>query len=278
MPTVKGKSVVTIHDTDFLDIPEYLDPEWVAYKDKFTRLSTKRAKLIITVSHYIKNKIVRCLKVPANKIRVIYHGVSKHFYPNKDKLLIKRITGKYGIMGPYILFVGTFHKNKNLIRLLEAFKHLKISTKLPHRLVLAGGKGGLYEDVLDSIVKFELTELVYLPEYISDEDLPILYNGADSFVFPSLFEGFGMPVLEAMACGTPVITSNLCSLPEVVGDAALRIDPYSTDSIAEGIYKVLSDSRLYNELVSRGLERAKQFSWEKTAKETLNVYRELCHQ
>ncbi|MFX0210075.1 MAG: glycosyltransferase family 4 protein, partial [Candidatus Hodarchaeota archaeon] len=246
--------------------------------EKNTRILLKRADLIITPSNYMKNEIIRFLKIPGEKIRVVYHGVSKCFLPKNDTILISRIIKKYHIMTPYILFVGTFHKNKNLIRLLKAFRELKLSSKLQHQLVLAGGKGQLNQDIVQTIKELKIEDVVSLPGYVSDEDLPILYNGSDLFVFPSVFEGFGMPVLEAMACGVPVISSNFCSLPEVVGNASLLVDPLNVDLLAGAMHRILSNEELRNELIKKGLERVKQFTWEKTAKETIEIYREVCEE
>ena len=276
MPTFSGKSIVTIHDVDFLKIPEYLNPEWVQYKEKYTRLSLKRADVIITVSNYIKNEIIRYFGVPEEKIRVVYHGASDHFTPLKDNTLINRVLERYGIKIPYILFVGTFHKNKNLIRLLEAFYQLKLSYSFPHRLVLAGGKGELNKDVIQRIAELKIEKLVSLTGFVPIEDLPIIYQGSALFVFPSLFEGFGIPVLEAMASGVPVIASNVCSLPEVVGEAGLLIDPLNVDLLAETMYRVLSNKELRDELIKKGFERVKLFTWVKTVKETMAIYKEAC--
>lgn len=273
MPVIRGKTIVTIHDIDFIKIPDYLEKGWVKYKGKYTQLSIKRANIIITISNYMKNELMESLGVPEEKIRVIYQGVSPEFTILKNKENLHEIRKKYGIKIPYILFVGTFHKNKNLIRLVDAFHRLKMSSHLPHQLVLAGGKGELTADLHQSIRKLKIEEAVILPGYISEEDIYTVYNNSDLFVFPSLFEGFGIPVLEAMACGVPVVASNVCSLPEVVGDAGLLVDPMNVDSIAEGIYKVLSDKELRYDLIKKGLKRAKLFSWEKTAKETIEIYR-----
>jgi glycosyltransferase involved in cell wall biosynthesis len=273
MPVISGKSIVTIHDTDFIKIPDYLDRGWVEYKGKYTHLSIKRADIIITISNYMKSELIESLKIPEEKIQVVYQGVSPDFTVFKNKEMMYEFKNRYGIKIPYILFVGTFHKNKNLIRLIEAFHRLKMSSDLPHQLVLAGGKGELTDDLNQRIQELDIADMVVLPGYISEEDILKAYNYSDLFVFPSLFEGFGMPVLEAMACGVPVVASSVCSLPEVVGDAGLLVDPMNVESIAEGMYRVLYNDAIRNELIQKGFKRARLFSWEKTARETIEIYR-----
>lgn len=278
MPTVTGKAVVTVHDIDFLTIPEYLDPAWVKYKEKYTRLSFKRASRIIAVSDYMKKEIVRHFGVPEEKIHVIYHGVSRYFRGAKDsKQQIRGVLEKLGVVAPYILFVGTFHKNKNIIRLLKAFKRFKQSSELPHRLVLAGGTGQSYDEAVRTLAELKMRDYVSLLGFVAENDLPAVYTGADLFVLPSLFEGFGMPVVEAMSCGVPVIASNVTSIPEVVGDAGLLFDPYSDEEMAAAMEKVLRDRGFHAILREKGLNRAKQFTWEKAALQTLDVYKAALH-
>ena len=278
-PVFSGKAIVTIHDLDFLRIPHCIEHRWVKYKDKYTRLSVKRAEKIITVSYFMKDEIVAELGVQKEKVRVVYHGVSPNFIPIKDEQVLNNLKQKYQIKKPYILFVGGFNPNKNLLRLLEGFKKLNGNITHDYCLVITGTKKSTmstFDIMMQKVHELGLQKRVICTGYISDEDLPALYSGADCFIFPSIFEGFGMPVLEAMACGTPVITSNVCSLPEVAGDAALLVDPYSSSSIAEEMHKLLLDNHLRKTLKSRGFERAKLFTWEKTARETLKVYQEAC--
>lgn len=278
-PVFSGKAVVTIHDFDFLRIPHCLDSQWVKFKDKYTRLSVQRAAMIIAVSHFMKDEIVAELGVQKDKVRVVYHGVSPKFIPIRDERILNRLREKYQIKDRYILFVGGFNPNKNLLRLLEGYRELSGYTTHDYCLVITGTKKSImstFNVIMQKVYDLGLQKRIIFTGYVSDEELPALYSGADFFIFPSIYEGFGMPVVEAMACGTPVITSNVCSLPEVAGDAALLVDPYSSSSIAEGMHKLLLDNHLRKDLVSRGFERAKLFTWEKTARETLKVYKEVC--
>lgn len=276
-PVFSGKAIVTIHDLDFLRIPHFLDPQWVRFKDKYTRLSVQRAELIITVSHFMKDEILGELGVEKDRVRVVYHGISPKFIPIRNDRILNGLREKYQIKNRYILFVGGFNPNKNLLKLVEGFRELSGFISHDYCLVIAGTKNSTmstFNIVMQRVQELDLQKEVVFSGYVPDEDLPALYSGAELFIFPSVFEGFGMPVVEAMACGTPVITSNICSLPEVAADAALLVDPHSSSSIADGMHKLLSDNHLRKVLVTRGLERAKFFTWEKMATETMAVYRE----
>ena len=181
---------------------------------------------------------------------------------------------KYSITGSFILFVGNISPRKNILALLQAFNKLK-KRGIKHKLVIAGKKDQRYEQVLKTLNELNLGGEVIFTGYVPEEDLPKLYNAADLFVYPSLYEGFGLPILEAMACGTPVVASNVSSLPEVAGDAGLLVNPQDVDALTNAMYKVLTDDKLKESLIDKGLERAKFFSWEKTARETLEVYKEV---
>jgi glycosyltransferase involved in cell wall biosynthesis len=180
---------------------------------------------------------------------------------------------RYGIRAPYLLHVGRIERKKNLCRTLEAFARVRTQHARRIRVVLAGTPGPGGEEVFEAIERLGLSEAVRLTGYVRQEDLPALYAGAMVFLFPSLYEGYGMPVLEAMACGTPVLTSNVTSLPEVAGDAALQVDPLDIESIAQGILKLVEDPQRRDEYIRKGLGRVKAFTWERTARETLAVYR-----
>jgi len=215
-------------------------------------------------------------------------GNETTFQPVRDEEAIEAVKARYGIAGDYVLFVGTLQPRKNLIRLIEAFSP---STRLRRaqssrsgrrlsnpqspisnlQLVIAGKKGWLYEEIFQQVEELELEGKVVFTGYVVAGDLPALLSGAGLFVFPSLYEGFGLPVLEAMACGTPVICSNASSLPEVAGDAALLVDPLDVEGLAAAMERVLGDEALRAELIERGFERARKFSWERCARETLDV-------
>ncbi|MEW6608544.1 MAG: glycosyltransferase family 1 protein [bacterium] len=274
LPSIWAKTVLTIHDLMFIDHPEFLKLEWVKSLEKEVHKGIKRANLIISVSLFTKNRILEnWKKMSAEKIKVIYSGVNECFYPIEDKVIIDKIKHKYGIKNRYILFVGNVEPKKNLIRLFEAFSQVKNSID-GYNLVIAGG-GWAFDKLFQKVKESNLQKDVIFTGYISDEDLPALYSGAEIFVFPSLYEGFGLPVIEAMACGTPVITSNSASLPELARDAGILIDPFKVEDIAGAMYQLLTDTNLKMKLKEKGLQRAKLFSWEKTASETLAVYKEL---
>jgi glycosyltransferase involved in cell wall biosynthesis len=220
-----------------------------------------------------KNDLVHRLGAKPEKIHVIYQGYDDSvFKPETQPQKIQSTMRKFNIPNKYILYVGTWHTNKNIPRLIEAFAFLKKERRLPHKLVIVGKKAFGHEAVTNAVDKFAVHDDVIIAGYVRQEELPLLMHGADVFVFPSLHEGFGIPPLEAMACGTPVITSNASSLPEVVGDAAVLVNPYDINEIAEAIDRVLSDGKLREELRRKGLERAKSFSWHKTAQEILQLF------
>lgn len=271
-----GRSLVTIHDLMYLSYPEFLEAEWVKSYKRDVKWSLKRADLIVVVSNFVKNDIFKNFNIPRDKVRVIYNGIGGHFRVRKD-LPKEHIMKKYDIKYPYILFVGTLEPKKNLVRLVEAFSQLLRSQARRFNLVLAGSRGCLnYREKIEQKIKdLDLEKEVILTGYIDDEDLPKLYASAELFVFPSIFEGFGIPPLEAMASGLPVIASNAASLPEVVGDAGILIDPFDTKAITQTISSCLSNDNLRKTLIRKGLVRAGLFSWEATARQTLALYKEL---
>jgi glycosyltransferase involved in cell wall biosynthesis len=198
-----------------------------------------------------------------------------HFRPVHDKEELQRVRQTYGIEGDYILSVGAIQPRKNLSRLVEAYSRLRRArpeVKLP-QLVLVGKCAWLYTETLRTIKELEVSSSVILTGYAPEADLPALYSGALCFVYPSYFEGFGLPPLEAMKCGTPVIVGDKTSLPEVVGDAGMLVDPFDVDSMAAAIQRVISDSNLRAQLRVKGLERANLFDWQETARQTLSVYK-----
>ncbi|MEW6608866.1 MAG: glycosyltransferase family 1 protein [bacterium] len=266
---LSGKSIVTIHDLAYLRRPEFLGSKRVKWKQKETPRSAKQAEAIITISNFSKNDLVNFLGISQEKIFVIPHGVSPDFVPTKEK----RILAKYKIKRNYILFVGVLQPSKNIVRLIEAFYELKQSEHIGHQLVIVGQKGWLYDEIYKRCLELRLENDIIFTGEIPHNELPGLYSGADVFVLPSQFESFGIPVLEAMACGTPVVTSNTCALPETAGDAAILVKPDSVHEIAGGIYQVLSDNNLQASLRQKGFAHAKKFTWENTAKMTLEVYR-----
>lgn len=262
----KIKSVVTIYDLSFEINPGWYRTSWY----RGVHSSCQRADKIIAVSQNTKKDLIRIYNIPPQKIEVIYGAADGIYQPMKNKELFKKTRQKYNLPPHFILTVSATDPRKNIEGLIHAYARLGGITQ---KLVIAGKRGIVHEAIIE-LVK-ELKKDVIFTGYLPQEDLVAIYNMADLFVFPSLYEGFGLPVLEAMACGTPVITSNISSLPEVAGEAAMLIDPNNTEEMAQAMKKVLSDDRLQEEMREKGLARARLFSWERTAREALKVYRKV---
>lgn len=262
------RTAVTIHDLGYLHLPE-THPDWSRRSlDWSTRWSVRAARSVIAVSGATRDDLVASLHVPARKIAVVHHGVRAGLRrPPADA--IAATLARLGIAAPYLLFLGTVQPRKNLARLIEAFR--VVDAGLPHRLVVAGRLGWLTEPITAAVAARGLTGRVHFAGYVPDDDLPALYAGAAAFVLPSLYEGFGMPALEAMACGVPVIASATTSLPEIVGDAGVLIDPLDTTALARAMIAVVTDDALRARLIAAGLRRAASFTWERCARETLDV-------
>jgi len=266
------KRVVTIHDT--LQISnEFGVTRHPEKKRRRYRALMTHADRIIADSEHTRRDILRHFQVPDEKIDVVPLGVEDRFRPG-DPAETGRALERYGIRRPYLLYVGSIETRKNLVRALEAFAGIRDRPEAAGvRFVLAGRQGPGGEEVLQALERLRLGDRAAWTGYVELADLPHLYAGAEIFVFPSLYEGFGLPVLEAMACGTAVITSRTTSLPEVAGDAALLVDPGSAEEIAEAMRSLLARPPLRDEYVRRGLARARLFPWERTARDTLGVYR-----
>ncbi len=273
-PFVHGKKVVTIHD---MVIRAY--PETVRFRTKQLLLtgmkkSMKRADIIITDSEFSKTEIEKYYPQFSGKIQVVYCGVNtEKFYHIEDTERIEKTKKNLGIESEYFLYLGTIEPRKNLERLIEAYNILSKRDSNVPKLVMAGGKGWLNSGIYNKVKEYGLEERVIFTKYIPDEDLCPLMNGACAFVFPSIYEGFGMPPLEAMACGVPVVSSGEASLPEVVGDCAVIVDAYSPESIADGMYRVYTDRELSDDLKKRGMQRAADFTWEKSAQKLHDIYK-----
>ena len=262
-------TVITIHDLSFIHFPSLFRPANRLYLAMLTRLSARRARRLIAVSHYTAAETTRLLGVETERIDVVYHGVEPAFHP-LPAAEIAAFRQRKGLPERFVLFVGTLEPRKNLERLVEAFARVRDERA---RLVLAGGKGWLYDELFARVEALNLSEEVIFPGYVPEGELPLWYNAATVLAYPSLYEGFGLPVLEAQACGTPVLTSNASSLPEAAGDAALTVDPYDAEALAVELNRLLTETSLRNELRERGLAHARQFSWPRTAQETARVYR-----
>lgn len=274
-PVRQARTIVTVHDLSFLRFPEYAAKSLVAYLSAVVPRSLQRADLILADSQWTKKDLVAMLGMPEGKIRVVPAGVGPEYQVITDVEMLREVRQKYQLPERFILHVGTLEPRKNLPRLIEAFAML-----LPHepdlKLVLVGGKGWLYEAIFATVERLRLAEKVVFPGYVAEADLPAVYNLAAVFAYPSIYEGFGLPPLEAMACGVPVVCSNRSSLPEIVGDAALHIEPDDVQALAEALYSALGDPTLRQELLQRGRERARLFTWPAAAQQLLEAYQSLC--
>lgn len=272
-PIIKNcRLVVTIHDVSFIHYPECFNRMELIRNKLWIRNAAKRADSILTVSEYSKQDIVNQFGVDKNKVHVTHLAPSNIFKKLENKE-VEEAEKKFEIEEPYILAVGNLQPRKNLVRLINSYVKLKENGDFKHKLVIVGKKAWKYDSIFSTLKNHNLFDHIILTDYVSEEDLVRLYNGADIFVYPSIFEGFGLPVIEAMACGAPVITSNTTSLPEVAGDAAVYIDPYSEEDIINKIKSLSMDSELRAKLKQKGLDRAKSFSWKTTASKVMDTYR-----
>lgn len=265
LPLVFPKnSVVTIHDLGFKYYPELYSPTDLGYHNWAMAHSIKRAKHLIAISEFTKQDIIKFFKTDAKKITVIYEGYNKdEFFPAKAKLENK----------PYILFIGRLEEKKNIIKMLEAYLILRQDSKINHQFILAGKPGFGFEKIQKTLeaIPDSIRKDIIMPGFVTQDKYIKMLKNAEIMFFCSNFEGFGLPPLEAFACGVPVVASNTTSIPEVCGQAALLVDPKKPAEMAAGLSKIINNDAFRDELIKRGLERAKQFSWEKCAQETLNV-------
>ena len=276
-PGVSGKTVVTVHDMTYKEFPETVRGRTKMMLNVGLKQSMKRADMIVTVSEFSKREILKYFPEHEKKLRVVPCGVDlERFHPCTEPERIPQVKESLGIEGDYFLYLGNIEPRKNLERLITAYD---IFSKRNHgdvpKLVLAGGKGWLYEGIFGKVQELGLDKQVIFTKYIPSEDMNPLMCGAVAFVFPSIYEGFGMPPLEAMACGVPVLASNAASLPEVTGGCAVNCDPFSPESIAHGLEKLRSDEELRKKLSVKGRERAQSFTWDHSARLLYDVYKEL---
>jgi glycosyltransferase involved in cell wall biosynthesis len=273
---VPCRAVVTIHDCIHLMFPQYLPNRFAhGYARATLWAAARRAERIFTVSETSKADILRYCDVPAERVIVVYNAIDERFAAAPDMEAIERVRERYQLNGPFALYVGNIKPHKNLERLIDAFDLVRRGGYERLELLIIGDQISKYPRLRRAVDKHKLHKHVRFLGFVADDTLAALYRLATVFVFPSLYEGFGLPPLEAMASGTPVVTSNRSSLPEVVGDAAVLVDPYSAASIAEGIQKVLSDADLRRTLSARGLARAREFSWESSVRRIHEVYMEV---
>ena len=268
------RSIITIHDLAFLLYPHFLTKDSARYYGQIDE-AVRRTDAIIAVSEATKDDIVRLLGVPESRVTVVYEAASSVFRPIDKQQAGSHVRERFGVRGDYAFFISTIEPRKNVPTLLKAFRKLLNDYRLDLQLVLAGEKGWLYDEVFQLVTDLDLVDHVVFAGRVSTSELVSLYNAAQVLVAPSIYEGFGLTPLEAMACGTPAIVSNVSSLPEVVGDAGLLVDPYDVEQLAVAMWRAVTDSELRKSLITKGLKRASFFSWDRAARETLELYHRL---
>lgn len=269
MSGIKAKKTITsVHDFSFISHKDFHPKERIEYFENNFFQNIYRSDIIITGSHYSKTEILQRLKFSEDKVKVIYHGIDHSIFKIYDRFDLP-----FTLPKKFIFSVGSIEPRKNLIGLLKAYNNLSEKIQSEYKLVLAGFKGWENKEIMELIAKNR--ENIHYLGFIDDIELAKVYNLASLFVFPSFYEGFGLPPLEAMACGTPVVSSNLTSMPEVCQDAAIYCDPYDTADIKQKIELVLGDEALQNELIDKGIKRASEFSWQKSAQNHLDVFSEV---
>ena len=269
----KVPGVVTVHDLSFVRMPEKLPPTKRFYLTRLCAASVAKAERVIAVSRQTADDLTACFGVEARKIEVVYNGVAENFHPGvAAETEAFRLSA--GLPERFLLYLGTLEPRKNLARLVDGYARWRENDPVARdvALVLAGGKGWYYDEIFQRVRERGLENAVHFPGFIPGAQLPHWYRAAAAFVYPSLFEGFGLPVAEAMACGTPVLCSDAASLLEVAGDAALTFPATETDGLVQALHTLFADEELRRELVQRGLKRARRFTWERTARETVQVY------
>ncbi len=273
-----AKSVVTFLDLSFLRMPQNFNRWNRVYLSTMARISAHRCDRILTISESTRQDVINLMGVAPSKVEVTYLGVDDIFRPVDDPGVLAKFRAEHQLPDRFLLYVGTLEPRKNVERLVEAYAQARRDLQLPHKLVLGGAKGWLYDRIFARVHELGLEQDVLFTSYIPYEELPLWYNCADIFIYPSLYEGFGLPPLEAMSCGTAVITSSVSSLPEVVGEAAIAVDPLDVNALADAIARVLNDTALRHQLEAEGPRRAARFSWAEMAASTLRAYRRVLNQ
>lgn len=277
LPPVNGRipTLVTVHDLSFLHYPDTFPPKLVAYLNKVVPWSIGRATHVLADSAATKRDLVAMWQVPAEKVTVLYCGVHERFRPITDAAALDAVRAKYGLAdAPYLLSVGTVQPRKNYRLLIRAFA--PVAARWPHNLIIGGGKGWLSDDLMQEVRALGLNGRVRFIGFVDDDDLPALYSAATLFLFPSLYEGFGLPLLEAMACGVPVVSSDASSLPEVVGETAVLLSPHDPQPWTAALLALLADEERRTALAAAGRQQAQRFSWETAAGQLLDMYEALC--
>lgn len=276
---VKGKTIAVVHDMAYKAFPETVNEETKRWLNIIMERTCRRADMIVTVSEYSKKEIIKYLKINPQKIQVIPCGVDLERYTGTcEEKDIVQARQTYKIPEEYFLYVGTLEPRKNIERLIEAYAQLVKCLEEAPALVIGGKKGWMYDQIFLLVKEYGIESRVFFTGYLDDAAVPLLMKGAVAFLFPSLYEGFGMPPLEAMACGVPVISSNAASLPEVVGDAGILIDPYNVKELSEAMERVLKDGEMRNMMRRKGLLQVQNYTWEKSAEKLKNLYHKMAEE
>jgi glycosyltransferase involved in cell wall biosynthesis len=269
----RTRTLLTVHDLSFVRDPESAAPGLRRYLEVVVPRSVARADHILADSLATRDDLIELYGTASQKISVLYSGVNDTFQPVRNPAALEAVRARYTLgAAPFILAVSSLQPRKNFVRLIQAF------AQLPHpelNLVIAGGHGWLYDSIFAEVERLKLNGRVIFPGFVADADLPALYSAARVLAYPSLYEGFGLPMLEAMACGTPVVASTASCLPEVAGDAALLVPPTDVEALAHALNRLLTDENLRAQLIAKGAERVRQFSWGKSARELVEIYRSL---
>jgi glycosyltransferase involved in cell wall biosynthesis len=264
-------AVLTVHDLSFLRFPATFSAAKRRYQAALTGFSARRARLVLTDSEHTRRDVTALLGVPAARVRTVYPGVSEQYRP-QGAPAVEDFIRRRGLPERFFVHVGTLQPRKNLERLISAFARFKMTSGLPHALMLVGGKGWLYEGLLRHARREAVERSVHFVGFATAEETPLWYAAAEAMIFPSLYEGFGFPIVEAMACGTPVLSSTASCLPEAAGDAADLFDPFDVDGLAAAMARLANDPARRQELRQRGFVQAARFTWERTAQAVLSAY------
>lgn len=272
-PLAASRSIPFIYDLSYEKYPQYASPPLQAFLSKQVWKSAKRAAMVATISNNSRDEIHEFYGVPKENINVFYPAVDADRYSKRDSAEIHKVTKKYGINGHYILFVGNIEPRKNLVNLLLAYENLPKELRSTYKLLLVGAKGWQDSQIHETVARLnEREESVLFPNaYVTDDDLPGILSGASVFVYPSIYEGFGIPPIEAMSCGVPVVCADNSSLPEAAGDAALYVNALSVDSITQALSTLLQDDKLRKSLIQKGYRQATKFSWEQSARKFIEA-------
>jgi glycosyltransferase involved in cell wall biosynthesis len=270
----RGRSVVTVYDLSFMRFPHLFNRGNRLYLRNFCPPSLRRADRVITISEHARQDVIELCGVRPERVTAILLAADERFRPASPEA-IATFRERHNLPERFVLYLGTLEPRKNVEVLVRAYAHLRQQGSVDHILVLAGARGWQYNPIFDLVRDLGLESFVRFPGYVPDEEQALWYSSATVFAFPSLYEGFGLPLLEAMACGTPVVASRASSLPEVVGDAGLLVDPASRDELSLALRQILEDTDQQQSLAQAGLERAQTFSWRRTAAETIQVYRDV---